>query len=180
MIEFNDSFTQVAVAQAMSVHSDLHRLIAYQLTFPKWAHDYDETGKRTGPDKIKPLPTMHKTTLFVSPLDMVENLPREINFAWWGVSATTSAIRWGVATHHCGCLLQPRHQRQPKLEQPHMSIFEHMTWGLGTPNLPKLGLEPFCNVVMLISWATVPVCTASQMRRGGPSATRCCRTSYVS
>ncbi|MFM5364102.1 type IV toxin-antitoxin system YeeU family antitoxin, partial [Aeromonas veronii] len=36
-------------------------------------------------------------------------------------------------------LLQPRHQRQPKLEQPHMSIFEHMTWGLGTPNLPKLG-----------------------------------------
>ncbi len=83
MIEFNDSFTQVAVAQAMSVHSDLHRLIAYQLTFPKWAHDYDETGKRTGPDKIKPVPTMHKTTLFVSPLDMVDNLPREINFAWW-------------------------------------------------------------------------------------------------
>ena len=83
MIEFNDSFTQVAVAQAMSAHGDLPRLITYQLTFPKWAHDYDETGKRTGPDKIKPLPTMHKTTLFVSPLDMVENLPREINFAWW-------------------------------------------------------------------------------------------------
>ncbi|MCS3770686.1 hypothetical protein HNP12_004834, partial [Aeromonas hydrophila] len=31
MIEFNDSFTQVAVAQAMSAHSDLHRLITYQL-----------------------------------------------------------------------------------------------------------------------------------------------------
>ena len=83
MIEFNDSFTQVAVAQAMSVHSDLHRLITYQLTFPKWALDYDETGKRTGPDKIKPVPTMHKTSLFVSPLDMVDNQPREINFAWW-------------------------------------------------------------------------------------------------
>ena len=83
MIEFNDSFTQVAVAQAMSAHGDLHRLITYQLTFPKWAHDYDETGKRTGPDKIKPMPTMHKTSLFASPLDMVDNLPREINFAWW-------------------------------------------------------------------------------------------------
>ncbi|MFB2927473.1 hypothetical protein [Aeromonas hydrophila] len=81
MIEFNDSFTQVAVAQAMSAHGDLHRLITYQLTFPKWALDYDETGKRTGPDKIKPVPTMHKTSLFVSPLDMVDNLPREINFA---------------------------------------------------------------------------------------------------
>lgn len=83
MIEFNDSFTQVAVAQAMSAHGELHDLIAYQLTFPKWAHDYDETGKRTGPDKIQPVTRMYKTTLYVSPRDMVDTLPREIGFARW-------------------------------------------------------------------------------------------------
>ena len=83
MIEFNDSFSQAAVAEALRAHESLQEIVNRNLMVRGWEYDYDETVKRTSPPHIKPVPTMHKTTLYVNPSDMRDNLPREIGFAWW-------------------------------------------------------------------------------------------------
>ncbi|MFM5075508.1 hypothetical protein [Aeromonas hydrophila] len=83
MIEFNDSFSQAAVAEAMCAHPALAKLISQQLMLPGFAYAHDVEGRRIGGPLVAPNPVLHKTTLFVSPRDMSEHLPREINFAWW-------------------------------------------------------------------------------------------------
>ncbi|UNP89279.1 hypothetical protein MNZ22_02055 [Aeromonas encheleia] len=81
MIEFNDSFSQAAVAEAMCTHPGLTQLIAHQLMLPGFAYAHDIEGRRLGGPLVLPNPVLHKTLLFVSPRDMREHLPREINFA---------------------------------------------------------------------------------------------------
>ncbi len=81
MIEFNDSFSQAAVAEAMCAHLALAKLISQQLMLPGFAYAHDVDGRRIGGPLEAPNPVLHKTTLFVSPRDMREHLPREINFA---------------------------------------------------------------------------------------------------
>ncbi|WP_324010890.1 hypothetical protein [Aeromonas hydrophila] len=81
MIEFNDSFSQAAVAEAMCAHLALAKLISQQLMLPGFAYAHDVEGRRIGGPLVAPNPVLHKTMLFVSPRDMREHLPREINFA---------------------------------------------------------------------------------------------------
>ncbi|MBS4642136.1 MULTISPECIES: hypothetical protein [Aeromonas] len=81
MIEFIDSFSQAAVAEAMCVHPGLAKLIAQQLMLPGFAYAHDIEGRRIGNLLVAPNPVLYKTMLFVSPRDMREHLPREINFA---------------------------------------------------------------------------------------------------
>ncbi|HEH9431387.1 TPA: hypothetical protein SIA29_002225 [Aeromonas sobria] len=81
MIEFNDSFSQAAVAEAMCAHAGFAKLISQQLMLPGFAYAHDVEGRRIGGPLVVPSPVLHKTTLFVSPRDMREHLPREINFA---------------------------------------------------------------------------------------------------
>ena len=81
MIEFNDSFSQASVAEAMCAHSGLAKLISQQLMLPGFAYAHDVEGRRIGGPLVAPNPVLHKTTLVVSPRDMREPLPREINFA---------------------------------------------------------------------------------------------------
>ncbi len=63
-----------------------------------------------------------------------------------------------------------------------MSIFEHMTWGLGTPNLPKLGARAILQrgYVDFLGDRAGMYGEPDEAWRGVPSATRCCRTSCVS
>ncbi|WMX35177.1 hypothetical protein RE654_02660 [Aeromonas caviae] len=81
MIEFNDSFSQAAVAEAMCAHAGLAKLISQPLMLPGFAYAHDVEGRRIGGPLVAPNPVLHKTMLFVSPRDMREHLPREINFA---------------------------------------------------------------------------------------------------
>ena len=81
MIEFTDSFSQAAVAEAMCAHPGLAKLISQQLMLPGFAYAHDVEGRRIGGPLVAPNPVLHKTSLFVSPRDMREYLPREINFA---------------------------------------------------------------------------------------------------
>ncbi|MGL5214283.1 MAG: hypothetical protein ACRC8R_04025 [Aeromonas hydrophila] len=81
MIEFNDSFSQAAVAEAMCAHPALTKLISQQLMLPSFAYAHDVEGRRIGGPLVAPNPVLHKSTFFVSPRDMREHLPREINFA---------------------------------------------------------------------------------------------------
>ena len=81
MIEFKDSFSQAAVAEAMRAHPGLAKLISQQLMLPGFAYAHDVEGRRIGGPLVAPNPVLHKTSLFVSPRDMREYLPREINFA---------------------------------------------------------------------------------------------------
>ena len=81
MIEFIDSFSQAAVAEAMCVHPGLAKLIAQQLMLPGFAYAHDIEGRRIGNLLVAPNPVLYKTMLFVSPRDMREHLPREISFA---------------------------------------------------------------------------------------------------
>jgi len=48
MIEFNDSFSQVAVAEAMCAHPALAKLISQQLMLPGFAYAHDVEGRRIG------------------------------------------------------------------------------------------------------------------------------------
>ncbi|WOQ14084.1 hypothetical protein [Aeromonas media] len=80
MIEFNDSFSQAAVAEAMCTHTGLAKLISHQLTLPSFAYAHDVEGRRIGGPLIQPNPVLHKTVLYVSPREMREHLPREISF----------------------------------------------------------------------------------------------------
>ena len=74
MIEFNDSFSQAAVAEAMCAHPGLAKLISQQLMLPGFAYAHDVEGRRIGGPLVAPNPVLHKTTLFVSPRDMREHL----------------------------------------------------------------------------------------------------------
>lgn len=80
MIEFTDSFSQAAVAEAMCAHPQLALLITHQLMLPSFAYEHDAEGKCSGGPLVQPNPTLQKTMLFVSPRDMREHLPREISF----------------------------------------------------------------------------------------------------
>jgi len=103
MIEFNDSFSQAAVAEAMCAHSGLAKLISQQLMLPSFAYAHDVEGRRIGGPLVAPNPVLHKTTLFVSPRDMREHLPREINFARFRCACNAAGQPVGV------------------LEQPHVT-----------------------------------------------------------
>ena len=48
MIEFNDSFSQAAVAEAVCAHSGLAKLINQQLMLPSFAYAHDVEGRRIG------------------------------------------------------------------------------------------------------------------------------------
>ena len=80
MIEFTDSFSQAAVAQALCTHPDLVQMLSHQLALPSFAYAYDMEGQRIGGPLIVPNPVLCKTWLFVSPRNMREALPTEINF----------------------------------------------------------------------------------------------------
>lgn len=92
MIEFNDSFSQASVAEAMCAHSGLAKLISQQLMLPGFAYAHDVEGRRIGGPLVAPNPVLHKTTLFVSPRDMREHLPREINFARFRCAANARPL----------------------------------------------------------------------------------------
>ncbi|MGE6124896.1 hypothetical protein ACLH0G_09280 [Aeromonas rivipollensis] len=65
----------------MCAHPGLAKLISQQLMLPSFAYAHDVEGRRIGSPLVAPNPVLHKTTLFVSPRDMREHLPRDINFA---------------------------------------------------------------------------------------------------
>ncbi len=76
MIEFTDSFSQAAVAEAMcpSRACQAHQSAvdaAGLCLCPRWE------GRRIGGPLVAPNPVLHKTSLFVSPRDMREYLPRD-------------------------------------------------------------------------------------------------------
>lgn len=81
MIEFTDSFSQAAVAEAMCAHPELARLITHQLQLPTFTYEHDAEGRRTGGPIVQPNPSLLKTLLYVSTRDMRGHLPREIGFA---------------------------------------------------------------------------------------------------
>lgn len=83
MIEFKDSFSQAAVAEALRSHDSLMDLVSRGLMTNGWEWDYSARGERMGPMKPRPVSHLTKTTLYVNPNDMMGNLPREIGFAWW-------------------------------------------------------------------------------------------------
>ena len=99
MIEFTYSFSQAAVAEAMCAYSGLAKLISQQLMLPGFAYTHDVEGQRIGGPLVVPNPVLHKTTLFVSPRDMREHLPREINFAHFRCACNAAGRR--VATGNC-------------------------------------------------------------------------------
>ncbi|MBO1273533.1 hypothetical protein J3L11_18020 [Shewanella sp. 4t3-1-2LB] len=80
MIEFTDSFSQAAVAEACSAFPDLHRRISLALTLYIFERPLDKHGHITGPPTIAPLDTICKTVLFVCRSDMDGHLPKEIGF----------------------------------------------------------------------------------------------------
>lgn len=108
MIEFNDSFSQAAVAEAMCTHPALSKIICQQLILPGFAYAHDVERRQIGGPLITPNPVLHKKTLFVSPRDMREHLPREINFARF--RCVCNAAGWRVATGNCRGLRQPWYQ----------------------------------------------------------------------
>ncbi|WMJ04407.1 hypothetical protein [Aeromonas veronii] len=55
MIEFIDSFSQAAVAEAMCVHPGLAKLIAQQLMLPGFAYAHDIEGRRIGNHWSRPI-----------------------------------------------------------------------------------------------------------------------------
>ncbi|MGY3896427.1 hypothetical protein [Aeromonas enterica] len=81
MIECNDSLSKAAVAEVLRAHSGLVKLINQQLMLPGFTYAHDVEGRRIGGPLVRPNPVLHKTKLFVSPREMCEHLPREINFA---------------------------------------------------------------------------------------------------
>jgi len=54
MIEFNDSFSQAAVAEAMCAHPALAKLISQQLMLPGFAYAHDVEGRRIGGPLVAP------------------------------------------------------------------------------------------------------------------------------
>lgn len=80
MIEFTDSFSQAAVAEACSASPQLLNLLAIQLTLPVFIRPFDDKGHLTGAPEIKPLCSLRKTVLWVSKRDLVGHLPKEITF----------------------------------------------------------------------------------------------------
>ena len=55
MIEFNDSFSQAAVAEAMCAHpAALAKLISQQLMLPGFAYAHDVEGRRIGGPLVAP------------------------------------------------------------------------------------------------------------------------------
>lgn len=90
MIEFNDSFSQAAVAQALCAHPGLTKLITHQLMLSGFAYAHDVEGRRIGGPLIQPSPVLHKTVLYVSPREMREHLPREISFVRFRCACNTA------------------------------------------------------------------------------------------
>ena len=56
MIEFTDSFSQAAVAEAMCAHPGLAKLISQQLMLPGFAYAHDVEGRRIGGPLVAPNP----------------------------------------------------------------------------------------------------------------------------
>ncbi|MEL4252189.1 hypothetical protein AAEH72_14365 [Shewanella xiamenensis] len=80
MIEFTDSFSQAAVAEACSASPALLERICLELTLPIFVRPRNEDGDICGPAQIIPPDRLRKTQLFVSHRDMVNNQPKEIGF----------------------------------------------------------------------------------------------------
>ncbi|MCE9679195.1 hypothetical protein LZP69_08410 [Shewanella sp. AS1] len=80
MIEFTDSFSQAAVAEACSAFPNLLNRLSLELTLPIFLRQTDDNGDISGPAEISPPKQLRKTQLFVSSRDMVDNLPKEIGF----------------------------------------------------------------------------------------------------
>lgn len=95
MIEFNDSFSQAAVAEAMCAHPCLTKLITHQLMLPGFAYAHDVEGRRIGGPLVLPNPVLHKTLLYVSPREMREHLPREISFVRFRCACNTAGQPMG-------------------------------------------------------------------------------------
>ncbi|MFM5338931.1 hypothetical protein ACET9K_08330 [Aeromonas enteropelogenes] len=58
----------------MCANPALAKLISLQLMLPGFAYAHDAEGRRIG-GPLMVNPVLHKTTLFVSPRDMLEHLP---------------------------------------------------------------------------------------------------------
>lgn len=116
MIEFNDSFSQAAVAEAMGAHPALAKLISQQLMLPAFAYAHDVEGRCIGGPLVAPNPVLHKTTLFVSPRDMREHLPREINFARFRCACNAAGQPVGEWQRVIRSLRQPWQQLRAQLE----------------------------------------------------------------
>jgi len=95
MIEFIDSFSQAAVAEAMCAYPGLTKIITQQLMLPDFAYVHDIEGRRISNPLVAPNPMLHKTIVFVSPRDMREHLPREINFARFRCACNTAGQQVG-------------------------------------------------------------------------------------
>ena len=80
MIEFTDSFSQAAVAEACLAFPELLQRLSLELTLPLFIRPLDDRGRIAGPAQVDPPQSLRKTLLFVSSRDMVEHLPKEIGF----------------------------------------------------------------------------------------------------
>lgn len=80
MIEFTDSFSQAAVAEACSAFPDLLKRLSLELTLQIFERPLNEQGRIVGPAEVEPPKSLRKTVLYVCRRDMVEHLPKEIGF----------------------------------------------------------------------------------------------------
>lgn len=80
MIEFTDSFSQAAVAEACSAFPELLKRISLELTLQIFERPLDEQYRVIGPAEVTPPTSLRKTVLCVCRSDMVGHLPKEISF----------------------------------------------------------------------------------------------------
>jgi hypothetical protein len=115
MIEFTDSFSQACVAEGCAASPELRKRLVAELLIPMFARPLSDTGQVIGKPIIKPNTQLHKTLLFVSPRDLIDNLPIEIGFCRYTCLCDANGVpcdEWqrtinGIYLNH-GSNAQPR------------------------------------------------------------------------
>lgn len=80
MIEFTDSFSQAAVAEACSASPELLKRISLELTLQIFERPLNALGHITEPAEVNALMFIRKTVLYVCQRVMMNHLPKEIGF----------------------------------------------------------------------------------------------------
>lgn len=80
MIEFTNSFSQAAEAEACSAFPGLLKRISLELTLQIFERPLDALGHITEPAEVNAPMSIHKTVIYVCQRDMVNHLPKEIGF----------------------------------------------------------------------------------------------------
>ncbi|QGS59034.1 hypothetical protein [Shewanella algae] len=95
MIEFTDSFSQAAVAEACQAFPELRAYLLRELTLPTFERPLNDTGEVIGAPQVMPLTSLRKTVLYVSHKDIDGHIPREIGFCRYLQRCDTYGVPFG-------------------------------------------------------------------------------------